>query len=339
MLEIANHTPFAAAIAPSMDKNGVDWANVSVKGTFDLGGATPPPISEEQVPIWEGDQHWADPALTGIRYASDLGPAKTGTDVALLGHAYPKGVRGIAVDVGLQVGTLRKAVRVFGDRRWVNAALSWVPSKPIEFERMPLVWERAFGGRDESHPDKAKHAFEARNPVGTGFVESGAKERLDGLALPNLEDINQLITGWKSRPPPACFGFIGPSWLPRSKLTGTYDEAWQKNRLPHLPKDFDERFHNAAIPELIARPHLVGGERVSVVGATPQGHLAFELPRVRLRVTAFIRGKESTLSPVLDMVVIEPDERRVSLTWRAAFSCPRQFLQIQAVVVRFEKKA
>jgi hypothetical protein len=321
-----------------MDKTGMDWANVSVKGTFAVGSGAPLPVAEVQVPIWEGDQHWADPALTSIRYASDLGPAKTGTDVALVGHAYPKGGRGSMVDVGLQAGSLRKMLRVYGDRQWFNAGIAWVASKPVEFERMPLIWERAFGGKDESHPDKAKHTFDPRNPVGTGFVQSGAKERLDGLALPNLEDINQLITGWKSRPPPVCFGFVGPSWKGRAELGGTYSEAWQKKRLPLLPEDFDERFHNAAVSDLIARPHLIGGERVTVAGATPEGHLSFELPKVRLAVTAWIRGKESTRISTLDMVVIEPDEQRVSLTWRACFPCPRQFSQIDAVVVRLEKK-
>jgi hypothetical protein len=36
-------------------------------------------------------------------------------------------------------------------------------------------------------------------------------------------------------------------------------------------------------------------------------------------------------------VVIEPDEKRVSLTWRASFPCPRQFMQIEAVLVDFAK--
>jgi hypothetical protein len=338
VLEIANRTPFPAAIAPSMDKTGLDWANVAVKGTFAIAASVPLPISEAQVPIWEGDQHRADPVLTSIRYASDLGPAKTGTDVALVGHAYAKGGRGSMVDVGLQAGPVRKVLRVYGDRQWLKAALAWVASQPLPFDRIPLIWERAYGGRDESHPDKAKHSFEARNPVGTGYVESGAKEKLEGLALPNLEDINHLITTWKSHPPPVCFGFIGPNWAGRSELTGTYDEAWQKNRLPQLPEDFDERFHNAAIPELVARPHLVGGERVTVAGATPEGHLSFELPKLRLGVTAWIRGKESTRQPVLDTVVIEPDEKRVSLTWRACFPCPRQFAHVEAVLVRFEQR-
>jgi len=336
VLEIANRTPFLAGIAASLDRDGVDWANVSVKGTFAIEPGASLPVAARQVPLWEGDQHWADPAASGIRYGSDLGPAKTGTDVALLGHAHARGGLARQADVGLQVGPLRKVVRVFGDRKWTRAALGWVASPPVEFEKVPLVWERAYGGLDESDPKKA--AVEARNPVGTGFAAHSTKERLEGLALPNLEDLRQLITAWNTRPPPACFGFIGPHWEPRRRLGGTYDETWQKERLPLLPRDFDEAFHSAATPELVARPHLLGGERVTVVGASPGGDLSFALPRVALSVTAWVRGQSSVHRPVLDTVVIEPDEKRISLTWRASFPCPRQFLRIEAVEVAMEKR-
>lgn len=336
MLEIANRTPFPTQLSPSLDKSGLDWANVAVKGTFTIarGAAT---IAEEQLPIWEQDIHWGDPATSSVRYASDLGPQKPGTDVALLGHAYAEGGRGRAVDVGIQVGTLRKVLRVHGDRRWFRCLASWTASAATEFDRMPLVWERAFGGRDETGGPRP--AFEPRNPVGTGYAASASRARLDGLALPNLEDLRDPITAWDSRPAPACFGFVGPHWSPRSRYAGTYDEAWQAERLPHLPLDFDERFHNAAVPELVARPHLVGGERVAIAGACAEGPIAFALPAVDLRVTAWIRGRETAARAILDTVVIEPDDLRVSLTWRASFPCPRRFLQLEAVVVRMEKAA
>jgi hypothetical protein len=51
-----------------------------------------------------------------------------------------------------------------------------------------------------------------------------------------------------------------------------------------------------------------------------------------------MRGCQSVLDPVLDAVVIEPDDRRVSLTWRASLSCPRRFLQIEAVVVDLQTR-
>lgn len=336
MLEIVNRTPFPAGIAPSADREGVDHAHVSVKGTFTIAPGGQLGVAAEQVPLWEGDQHGGDPAVTGIRYASDLGPAKTGTDVALLGHAYPKGGRGRQVDVGIQVGPVRKVLRVFGDRKWTRAALGWVASPPVEFEKIPLVWERAYGGLDESNPDKP--AVDLRNPVGTGFSAHGNRERLEGLALPNLEDVRQLITAWNTRPPPACPGFVGPGWEPRRRLAGTYDEAWMKERFPLLPPDFDEAHHSAATPELVARPHLQGGERVAVVGASPDGDLSFDLPRMALSVTAWVRGLRSVHRPRLELVVVEPDRKRVSLTWRASFPCPRRFMQIEAVLVEREAR-
>lgn len=335
MLEIANRTPFPAAISPSLDKDGVDWANVAVKGTFAIEHAATLHPSPVQLPIWEGDQHWADPATSSIRYASDLGPAKPGTDVALLGHAYPTTIGAHEVDVGLQVGPLRKVLRAHGDRVWVHSAMAWVASPAVEFEKIPLVWERAFGGKDGSNPEVP--AVELRNPVGTGFAAHASRERLDGLALPNLEDVRHPITSWRTHPPPASFGFIGPDWEPRRRLAGTYDDAWKAEQFPLLPRDFDEGFHNAAAPELVARPHLVGGEEVVVVGASRDGSLAFALPRVPLAITAWTRGRESAHRPVLDTVVIEPDERRVSLTWRASFPCPRRFMQIEAVLVELAR--
>jgi hypothetical protein len=340
MLELDNRTPFVAGISPTMDKHGVDWANVAVKGTFDIFPENQLPCSAAQVPLWNGDHHWGEPATSSIRYASDLGPAKLGTDIALVGHAYARDGRARSVDVDLQVGTRRKVVRVFGDRRWVKLVMGWgISDPPVAFDRIPLVWERAFGGRDESDPDQTKHDFERRNPVGTGFAPSGAKARLDGLALPNLEDPRSPIVAWKDAPPPACFGFVAPHWMPRSRLGGTYGEAWEKELRPHLPADFDERFHNLATPELVATPHLVGGERVALTGASPGGELSFVLPKVNLVVAVWMRGRMSRLNPVLDTVVIEPDDQRVSLTWRASIACTRKFLQIEAVVVAFEERS
>jgi hypothetical protein len=331
---MANRTQYVAGIAPSMDKTGLDWGHVVVKGTFTLSGKAPPVPAQEQLPLWAGDQPLGDdPATSSIRYASDLGPAKTGTDIALLGHAYAPGGRSKSCDVGLQVASAQKVLRVFGERRWYRSVVSWVATAPIDFDRMPLVWERAYGGKDDSHPDPSKHAVEQRNPVGTGFAASDSKARLEGLALPNLEDPRHPITAWNQRPTPVCLGFLGPHWLPRRSFAGTYDAAWQKQRLPLLPLDFDERFHNVATPELAVRPHLVGGEQVAAVGVSPDGPLSFALPREALSVSVWLRGKPSRHRPVLDTVVIEPDERRVSLTWRASFPCPRQFLQVEAVVV------
>jgi hypothetical protein len=277
------------------------------------------------------DQYAGDPAASGIVRGADVGPARTGTDVVLLGQAYAPRGRARTCDVGLLVGPVTKVVRVFGERRWVRAMASWVASEPVEFERMPLTWERAFGGRDLT--DAERPVAERRNPAGTGFAARSSKERLEGLALPNLEDPHHLISSWNSHPAPAGFGVVAPAWAPRIGYGGTYDAAWERDRLPFLPDDFDERYHSTATAELQARPHLKGGEPVKLVGASARGDLVFALPKLALSITAWIRGKPTVHRPVLDAVVIEPDLERISLTFRASVPCPRQFKQLEAVLV------
>ncbi len=330
MLQVTNRTPFEVGVFPGRDKEHYDDATVLVKATFELEpNAAALPIAAVQAPIVYGEEFYGEPDASSIRYESDYCPAKCGTDVVLIGHAYA--AEGAAsVDVTLAAGPLRKTVRVFGKRVWRRAADGWRASDPEPFARMPLVYERAFGGADRSDPDPAKHAFELRNPVGVGFSSGDVVE---GAALPNLEDPAALITRPGDAPPPAGFGFIGRSWQPRIGFIGTYDERWIAERCPLLPDDFDRRFHNGAHPDLIAPEHFAGGEPVLLQGASPAGELRFALPRRSPAVLVTTRGALVRHVPRLDTVVIEPDERRVSLCFRATFRCPRSLLFIDDITI------
>ncbi|MCA9727308.1 MAG: DUF2169 domain-containing protein [Candidatus Eisenbacteria bacterium] len=335
MLELVNDTPFAAAILPGLDKEGVQNATVIVKGTFLLpaAGANDPTIAEEQVPIVGAAEYYGDPEKTSIRYDTDMVPAKPGTDVVLVGCA--RSARPLpALDVTLAVGPLKKTVRVFGERRWSRTLGHWSASKPQPFVEMPLVYERAFGGWDTSHDKAEKHDWEPRNPVGTGFNISGDKELLDGMSLPNLEDPADLIGGRKDRPKPAGFGFVGPNWKPRVDFAGTYDQKWLDSRAPLLPDDFDDRFFNSAHPDLIAPRHLAGGEAVAVSNVSKAGPLRFAVPRQTLEIEVTMRGQSSRHTPRLDTLLIEPDANRAVLCWRVTFPCPNQFLYIETIRVR-----
>lgn len=335
MLEIENRTPFEVAVAPSQNKEGRDYAVVVVKGTFEIKkNAKSLPVAETQAPIAWGDEYYGEPGLSSVKYESDVFPSKKGTDVVLLGHAYAAKGGDKSVDVGLQAGTLGKSVRVFGHRFWRKSVGSWKWSEPEPFDRMPLTYERAFGGKDASDPDPAKHGLEKRNPVGAGFNVAGSKERMEGLALPNLEDPKNLIGGWKDKPAPAGFGFIGRDWLPRVSYAGTYDASWQKERCPLLPNDFDEMYYNGASPGLVGTPCFKGGEAVKVSNASKEGDLSFNLPKRSVDATVWIKGKEALHKLSLDTVIIEPDERRTILVWRATVPCFRQFLYINKVKIK-----
>jgi hypothetical protein len=76
---------------------------------------------------------------------SDFVPFKSRADVLLVGHAHAPG--GAAVDgliVRVRIGALSKALRVTGDRTWVDTPQGPRPSAPRPFSHLPLRYERAW---------------------------------------------------------------------------------------------------------------------------------------------------------------------------------------------------
>jgi hypothetical protein len=336
MLEIRNQTPFAAAIAPALDKNGIDYLVLVLKCTFSIGAApTAPQRSDFQVPIAMADQNHGEAGKSSVKYEAETCLRKPGTDVVLVGHAYPSRPKATTVDVSVSVAKLTKTIRVFGDRRWLRMAGFTRASEPLPFERVPLVYERAFGGPGPKSSDGGATSFDPRNPVGTGFVEPSHRDQVDGLALPNLEEPSALIKRPEDQPAPQGFGYVGRHWTPRAALAGTYDAAWESERSPFLPDDFDERFFNGASPGLVATPHLRGGEDVKINNASSQGDLAFQLPSDAYETDVWIKGKSTTYPMVFDTLIIEPDESRFSQVWRSTVPCPGEFLSVDRV--RFRK--
>jgi len=333
-MELANKTQYAAKMALLQDRDGRDLLVVIVKCTFSLNGNSDPIPAQEQVPVQMTDSFYGEPGKSSVLYESDLAPHKAGTDIVMLGNAYaPKGVAR-ELDVSLRVGPLSKVCRVFGNRRWRKMLGQMSISDPEPFDRMPLVYERAFGGADLSSPDETQHDSEKSNPVGCGFVAVKSNLEVDQLPLPNIEDPKVLIKSPQDRPKPAGFGFIGRHWHPRISYAGTYDRKWNEDRSPLLPLDFDERYYNGAHPDLISGRYLQGGEPVDIVNASPQGNLRFSLPGTRPGIEMVLTSLDRTrLEPVFDTLVLEPDRSRVIMTWRASKIVYRELHKIACVRV------
>lgn len=335
MLEIKNKTPFSAVLAPSLDKHGHSYAVVIIKGTFNIhqqAGALV--IADEQEPPQQGDVFYGEAGKSSVKYESDIAPIKKAPDIVLNGFAYaPVGRLVAMMDTSLQIGRHKKTVRVIGDRVWQKDNLQWQPTSPKKFERMPLIYENAFGGRVHAQGNSSVLEYCAQNPLGKGFVGSNGEGMQNGLALPNMEDPAHLIQYWDDRPLPVGFGFTGRSWQPRLAYAGTYDEQWQQERMPLSPMDFDERYYNGAHPNMILPEPLAGGEEVIATNLSESGLLKFALPSYRLKATASIRGSTTATQPVMDTVIIEPDELRLRITWRAIFPCAKQFLYIDNVTL------
>ncbi|MFK8017521.1 MAG: DUF2169 domain-containing protein [Gammaproteobacteria bacterium] len=315
MLQIENRSPFQPGIALFPDERGVDTLYVAIKGTFSLRGAVS--LAEEQLPLLAADEYWQEPGESSLRYAADVQLAKPSTDVALVAQAWaPRDKPVNQMDVRVTVAEKSKTLRVFGNRLWNKGAVG----APATFERMPIVYEYAFGD-----------AADERNPVGRGFRGQREDKELDGQPLPNIEDPQCLMAQAGDKAVPAGFGFVAPGWLSRRQYAGTYDDAWQSSRAPYLPTDFNSRFLNTAHPDLIFDRYLTGGETVQLLNLSARGPLNFKLPTCQLSATINIAGSKESPPLNLDTVLIEPEADRFSMTWRTQLACDKKALRVERV--------
>ena len=331
---LTNETPYFAELQLLQDEDGRDILVVYVKATYVIEPDGKVRLREKQISVNPAGEYFGEPGKSSLKYAPECAFAKLTTDVVLVGHAHaPEQYPTTQLDVSLRVGALQKTVRVFGDRVWEKGFFGWRMSEPQPFTKMPLVYERAFGGKDVSHADEKNHEYELRNPLGVGLIAK--KSAIDApLPLPNLEDPKQRIQRPTDRPTPAGFGCIAPDWHPRLPLAGTYDEAWQQQRLLLLAKDFNHGFFNAAAQDLMAPAFMTGSEDVEIINATPQGKLVFRLPGQSPHVYLDMSGEsEQDLQVTLDTVTINTDENITVLLWRASVSVYQRIYELERVRV------
>ena len=313
---IENLTPLVMQPLFLMDPDGVPTLTCVMKGTFRMTSRPNLVLAAEQADLELAGKYWGPPESSSYKYEPEVALSKPGTDVVLIGHAVAPRGGATEIDVRLRLGPIDKVVRVVGDRQWVKRLGIVDMTNPLPFERIPLIWERAFGGWASPEHDPVADRFEPRNPVGVGFRATTFRE---GMPLPNLENPRHRLQQYGQTPPPAGFGFLSPHWQPRAAWAGTYDERWSRDRAPLLPHDFDNRFFQAAPTDQIISGCLRGGEPVEVSGVHPNGPVTFSLPvgiqpvcHVRLR-----QGKETQLQPKLDTVILNIDQQSVFLLWRA----------------------
>jgi hypothetical protein len=275
-MELNNLSPFAAERTVMMDGNGLERLLVVVKVTYSLERGTPV-LAETQEGVVLSDEYYGKPETTSLRRAGEMALEKPATEVVVVGSAYPAQKQGTEALVALQFGPVRKAVRIVGERVWAGE-MSPAMSRAIPFETMPILWERAYGGRDESGKVPEMHP---ENPVGRGFRSKSSKLPIDQSLLPNLEDPQAPVRSPGDRPKPCGLGPIAPWWSPRPSYAGTYDDTWKKDRLPLLPVDFSPIFHHAAPHDQIIPGALQGGETLTLTGVRPGGGgYHFPLPAV-----------------------------------------------------------
>jgi uncharacterized protein YjbI with pentapeptide repeats len=267
---------------------------VVVKATFVLGDGVAT-LAPAQDPV-SGELYWEDDPARSVRYPSDFALLKPRGECFVVGSCRPLIGPVERTVAAFEIGRVKKSFAVYGDR-------TWSAQKPVPFTEMPLCWERAFGGP----------GFEA-NPLGRGI----AADANGDVWLPNLELEERPITARDQRPPPAGAFPIGMTWPARQKLTGTYDERWQKERAPWLPDDFRFAFFNEAPEDQRIDGYWAGDEGISLVHLHPSmPRVQTRLPRVLARAFAEREGGAfEEIGLVLDTITIDADRGLASCVWR-----------------------
>lgn len=223
--------------------------SVLAKRTYQIVSGQRCSLADEQLQLQEEVD--IDPENEDLLLSdTDLIPYKLATDVVIKGNAYAMGAQ-THTRVSAVVGQHKKSVLVFGDRRCLKGQNGQpLFSDPQPFEKIPLTFDRAYGGRDAvAEKDYKSPVHEAaewmpdsvtaentspyrypRNPIGRGYLMEPTAEALEQLELPNLEDALDPLTPerlpvgepgrWLRMPLPQAFDWMHYSFFPRLVFLG-----------------------------------------------------------------------------------------------------------------------
>ena len=252
----ARRSPPSAAGCATATAPRCGWSPSSARST---SGRTARPRSSRGATAGAArPEHHGEPGKSSIKYEADLVLTKTTTDIIVVGHAYaPGGDRPRRWTSGFRVGPVQKVLRVLRRPRR-GARLD--RRRPQPFVKMPLVYERAFGGVDSSP--------RIPSATGNGATRSGpaspcrVRTRTGVAAAERRVSRTSWCGSWSDRPRPAGFGAIACHWQPRVGVRG------------HVRRPMDEdaataaarRLRRSLLPVRAVRP---AGARRSCVAAKP----------------------------------------------------------------------
>ena len=310
---IQNLTPFAAKVLPCFSTEGHAQSVIVVKATYDFAGQL---VAQGQaLPVYHGDEYFKIEGLTDvIRFESDIAPLKPNIDVIINAVAYaPGGKPREQFQAGVCMDDHERLIMVSGKRVW-RRRLGLIPtmSQPEPAHCVPVVYSLAYGGADKDKPDQ----FWPNNPTGSGF---SANMPQDGLLLPQIEWLDDLIQGPAHPSSPAGFGCFGRAWQPRQRLLGQYSsqELAFKGLATKMPRSFQPEAWNCAHPRMqFPTGSIRAGTHFELINLSAKGQLEFKLPATSVAIAVEALGAQVTAYPAFDTVAIEPELGHVALIWR-----------------------
>jgi len=342
-VELVNRTPVPASLRVSPIEGKPFRAGiVAAKATYRVAPSGIELDTQYPLPLFRGDQETEHGCLPG----DHLPRRDPAFEVIVVGAAHaPRGEPVERMTLALTVGERRREILVFGDRSWEISGEARRISRPAPFTRMPLVWERAFGGSAEVLVDEESPVdfADPRNPGGRGFDPGPSAHELcrawrappgypifDAVRrLPNLESPDAPIERWEDAPAPVCWAPV--PWdsalrrEPAAELEALANEGAEPatRELPPLSAltaaSNRPKYHRAHPDWIIDRPPP--GTRVELSGMTlDSAPFAFQLPDVRVYVDYTTGRYAGTRELAPQVLVLLPEERRFYVVLRHAFT-------------------
>jgi hypothetical protein len=295
---------------------------VLAKAAFVLSanGTAPqmPPPDLEMVDLFTGD-----PAHSALLSEQDIAPYKPKTDLIIRGHARsfqntPR--RDWPVNVSIP-DRLNYGFHVRGPSQWLKPARKWQLSQPDPVTEVPLTYEFAYGG--QCSDGETVHFYE-QNPAGKGFMTEAVANDLGSWPAPQIGLLAEFMAASPFEPM-AVHGTmpIAKSWLPRRAVAGTFDTAWERDRHPRMPLDYDLGFWNTAPMRLQLDPFLQGDELIEITGVSRNSAtVSLQLPGAKLMLQSRSDPHEPLVAMALDTVDLNVDSVddghiTITLLWRA----------------------
>ena len=343
-MTLHNASNFKAGYNLGLEKSGHHCMVVVAKATYTLPqnkDEVPTLLDEDkQVKIYPADVYTGEPGESAILYENDFAPFKPKCDVILNGSAYAYPDKEVTeCIVQLKVADIDKSFKVIGKRVWEKHGSDLSISEPTPFSTQVISLDVAYGGYDfdpekPSQDDENYVAFDA-NPVGQGFAPYHDDENLEGKLLAQTQEIEVSATDTQGKETyiPQSFGVMPRHTYPRYTLGGTYDKHWAEEISPFLPDDFDEAYYQS-VGEEQQMAYVEGGEKVYLKGLTLQGESSFTLPTQEVSMEVIrSNGNREVLSPVVDTLIIEPDEKRFTMLSRAKITLKRSIHEVDTIIV------
>lgn len=246
--------------------------------------------------------------------------------------------------VSLELGAVRHAIEVYGDRSWhLGDDGRWRATPPVSFRRMPLVWERAFGGSCELWIDSRSSIplYHPLNHRGIGAdLKAMSIQVAQGLGLDerslhlsdyssdlaNLEDPNVPVRERSDSPLPVCWATV-----PRGhglRMMEVYELAHggsdRSTRDPQRPD---------AVPTAKARALEMSracsdwtlssspvGQHLQLLGMGAAGYWSFQVPDLEVLMDYELGTRRGTRALSACRLLLLPDENRFSITYFKEFA-------------------